>query len=160
MSNLTYEKDKLTETSGDQSSKINDFLSERRQNERDKQVFQKNIKQLTEDLERNEMLLYQEQAKNKELQRKNTILQEEYTASQVEIEKNKAEIKELENAVDHLEKTLREKGEKGKLYGDKSSAEIKSLQEKIIQLNSEIDLKAFVIEQNKASIEELNSIKD
>ena len=59
LSNLTYEKDKLSETSGDQSSKINDFLAERRQNERDKQVLQKNIKQLSEDLERHEISLAQ-----------------------------------------------------------------------------------------------------
>ena len=80
---MTYEKDKLSETTGDQSSKINDYLAEKRQNERDKQVLQKNIKQLSEDLERNEIALAQEQMKNKELQRKNSILQEEYTTSQV-----------------------------------------------------------------------------
>jgi hypothetical protein len=62
---LTYEKDKLSETSGDQSSKISEFLAERRQNERDKQVLNKSIKQLTEDIERTELNLSQEQAKNK-----------------------------------------------------------------------------------------------
>ncbi len=62
---MTYEKDKLSETSGDQSSKISEFLAERRQNERDKQVLNKSIKQLTEDIERTELNLSQEQAKNK-----------------------------------------------------------------------------------------------
>lgn len=56
-----------------------------------------------------------------------------------------------------LEDNLKDKGEKAKVFGEKSSLEVKQLKEKIITLNSAVELKEFQVSQLEG---QLNTLKD
>jgi predicted RNase H-like nuclease (RuvC/YqgF family) len=70
----------------------------------------------------------------------------------VDAEKLRAELEAAKHSIIDLEENLKDKGEKVKSIGEKSSLEVKQLKEKIIGLNSSVELKEFQVGQLEGQV--------